>query len=237
MGYLKENDENCKESTTLILIIVIGLLVALSIVGFLAIRNNSSVKYKGAHTTYEHSSNRTILDMVWGKWTWLQNLYLDIDQNNTMINETIFHEDAQEIQAIVAIEEELNNFQPIYRNPLLQKLYATQSSECMTANNGDDNLYNFISIKHGAWIPSETYLKEAVDFSWADFQSQDETEDQELEQTISSNDMTKDEKKHKDELTEKIKSDRKQRKKKKKKQQKAFKEMMKKTAKGAKGGG
>ena len=57
-SYLKENDENCKESTTLILIIVIGLLVALSIVGFLAIRNNSSVKYKGAHTTYEHSSNR-----------------------------------------------------------------------------------------------------------------------------------------------------------------------------------
>lgn len=57
-SYLKENDENCKESTTLILIIVIGLLVALSIVGFLAIRNNPSVKYKGSHTTYEHSSNR-----------------------------------------------------------------------------------------------------------------------------------------------------------------------------------
>ena len=55
-SYLKENDENCKESTTLILIIVIGLLVALSIVGFLAIRNNSAVKYKGAHTTSEHGS-------------------------------------------------------------------------------------------------------------------------------------------------------------------------------------
>ncbi len=40
-----------------ILIIVIGLLVALSIVGFLAIRNHSSIKYKGLHTTYEYSSN------------------------------------------------------------------------------------------------------------------------------------------------------------------------------------
>ena len=54
-SYLRENDENCKESTTLILMIVIGLLVALSVVGFLAIRNNSAVKYKGAHTTSEHA--------------------------------------------------------------------------------------------------------------------------------------------------------------------------------------
>lgn len=63
-SYLKENDENCKESTTLILIIVIGLLVALSIVGFLAIRNNSSVKYKGSHTTYEHDSNSVCMKIV-----------------------------------------------------------------------------------------------------------------------------------------------------------------------------
>eukprot|EP01083_Nonionella_stella_P266186 900799_1 len=115
-SYLKDNDENCKESTTLILIIVIGLLVALSIVGFLAIRNHSSIKYKGAHTTYEHSSNSTIMDMVWGKWTWLQNLYLGLT-NSSNTNAT---SDSLALQGIIALEEELNDFQPIYRNPLLQ---------------------------------------------------------------------------------------------------------------------
>merc|ERR1712173_156010 len=110
-----------------------------------------------------------------------------------------------------ALEEELNDFQPIYRNPLLQKLYKTTSVDCASSN-GDDNLYNFISIKHGAWFPSEQYLKEAVDFSWADFQSKEETEDQELETIISPNQMSADDEKHLAELEKQIKGNRKKRK-------------------------
>eukprot|EP01083_Nonionella_stella_P135487 412154_1 len=107
-SYLHENDANCKESTTLILIIVIGLLVAMSIVGFLTIGNHSAVKYKGSHTTYEHA----------------------LTASNTSILSEVYSRDAKEMQAIVAIEEELNDLQPIYRNPLLQKLYAMNNERC-----------------------------------------------------------------------------------------------------------
>ena len=167
--------------------------------------------------------------MVWGKWTWLQNLYLNIDQNGSSpyMNNTDFTEDAHELMGIIALEEELNDFQPIYRNPLLQKLYKAPTSDCM-AKGGDDNLYNFLSIKHGAWIPSEEYLTEAVDFSWADFQSKDETEDQEMEITLNAEDVTDDDKKHRDELKKQIESDRKKRKEEKKKKKKEEKKEKKK---------
>jgi len=212
-SYLKENDENCKESTTLILIIVIGLLVALSIVGFLAIRNNSAVKYKGAHTIYEHSSNQSILDVVWGKWTWLQNEFFGIAANNTNASK-----DVQELVAIVALEEELDDFQPIYRHPLLQQLYKdSNDDDCLVV--GDDSVFQFLTIKHGAWIPSKQYLQEAVDFSWADFQTIEETEEQELEQTVDADQLSQADQKRREKLTEKIKNDRQKRKQEHQKQQ------------------
>lgn len=65
--YLKESDSNCKESATLVTIILAGLLIAGSVVGFLALRNHSSVKYKGSHLEYvddesvEHSIMHSFL--------------------------------------------------------------------------------------------------------------------------------------------------------------------------------
>eukprot|EP01083_Nonionella_stella_P004386 12679_1 len=202
--YLTDNDENCKESTTLILIIVIGLLVALSIVGFLAIRNNSAIKYKGSHTTYEHGvdySNATFMNRMWSKWNWLQNLYFDLNTNTT--------EESEEIRAIIALEEELNDFQPIYRIPLLQRLYASDDSRCNGAS--DDSVYNLISIKHGSWVPSAQYLEEALDFSWSDYESEQEKEEIELVQNLDKKDQTEDDKKEQEALHKQIEADRKKR--------------------------
>eukprot|EP01083_Nonionella_stella_P004384 12673_1 len=213
-SYLEENDENCKESTTLILFIVIGLLIALAIVGFLVIRNNSSIKYKGSHTTYEHaSSNSTIMNLMWSKWNWLQGLYFGLNLNTT--NSTASTIESQQIRAIVALEEELNDFQPIYRNPLLQQLYASDDSDCNDMS--DDSVYNFISIKHGAWWPSPQYLEEALDFSWSDFESTEEKEEIELVNNIDKEDETEKDKKEKEELQKQIESDREKRKKERKK--------------------
>eukprot|EP01083_Nonionella_stella_P004385 12676_1 len=204
-SYLEENDENCKESTTLILFIVIGLLIALAIVGFLVIRNNSSIKYKGSHTTYEHaSSNSTIMNLMWSKWNWLQGLYFGLNMNTT--NAT---EESEEIRAIVALEEELNDFQPIYRIPLLQRLYASDDSRCNGAS--DDSVYNLISIKHGSWVPSAQYLEEALDFSWSDYESEQEKEEIELVQNLDKKDQTEDDKKEQEALHKQIEADRKKR--------------------------
>ncbi len=112
---------------------------------------------------YNINNIQSILDAVWGKWTWLQNLYLGLT-NSSNLNET---SDSLALQGIIALEEELNDFQPIYRMPLLQELYKYNIKDIENCNSdfSDDNIYTFINIKHGSWIPSNQYLNQAIDFS------------------------------------------------------------------------
>ena len=112
--------------------------------------------------------------MVWGKWTWLQNELLGVTVNMS-VNAT---QDAKILEDIVEIQRELGDFQPIYRNPLLQKLYTPSpedADDCQVSMDEDqDSIFQFITIKHGSWRPSQKYLQEAVDFSWADFETEEE---------------------------------------------------------------
>ena len=162
--------------------------------------------------------------MVWGKWTWLQNEFFGISANGT--NAT---KDAAKVIAIVALEEELNDFQPIYRNPLLQELYKQSDNDdegsCINDNDGgdqsdQDSIFKFITIKHGSWIPSQEYLQEAVDFSWADFETEEEIEEQELEQTVNTQEMTDDDRKKQQEMKSKVLKEREEREEKNKEEEK-----------------
>ena len=128
---------------------------------------------------------QSLLNMVWGKWAWLQQEFLDIAPNGSS-NHTKTVEDTQRMEAIVALEEELDDFQPLYRNPLLQRLYATDCANDVD----DDSVYAFVSIDHGHWIPSAQYEVEARDFSWADLEQMDAVEEQQLAQTLNADDMT-----------------------------------------------
>lgn len=101
---------------------------------------------------------------------------------------------ATDIQVIIKEEKYLNDFQPLYRHPLLQNLYSyarnsnANGNKCKidtdlskieraTDANFDDiqDIFEYVSVVHGQWIPSQRYLEEAADFSWADYTPFNET--------------------------------------------------------------
>ena len=60
---------------------------------------------------------------------------------------------------------------------------------------GGDYLYfvcfsSLISVKWGSWTPSQQYLEEAVDFSFADFETLNEIEEEKLETVLNPEDVT-----------------------------------------------
>eukprot|EP01084_Bolivina_argentea_P074092 134421_1 len=82
-------------------------------------------------------------------------------------------------------------------------MYSYQSDDCYIGT-GDDDIFSFISIKHGEWIPSDQYIKEALDFAWADFETEEEKDEIEGEQVLDESDETDDDKKKLKEIKEKI---------------------------------
>ena len=85
--------------------------------------------------------NQSIIDRIWGKWAWLQQEFYGVTPNGTDTASPEDADDAQKLIAIVALEEELDDFQPLYRNPLLQRLYALDS-DCSLSDD-DDSMYRF----------------------------------------------------------------------------------------------
>ena len=84
---------------------------------------------------------QSIIDRIWGKWAWLQQEFYGVTPNGTDTASPEDADDAEKLIAIVALEEELDDFQPLYRNPLLQRLYALDS-DCSLSDD-DDSMYRF----------------------------------------------------------------------------------------------
>ena len=63
---------------------------------------------------------------------------------------------------------------------------------------------SLISVVHGSWTPSQQYLEEAVDFSFADFETVNEIEEQELETVINAEDMNSEDMAHRKIIEKKV---------------------------------
>ena len=134
-SYLRESDENCRESATLVAIVIIGLVVTGSVIGFLQIgHHDPSTIHKGSHASVAHFDGEELPNNL---PLWLQNKGNEIDaeivNNELPQNETL-------------------GIQPLYRNYLLQTLYE-YSFESAIRIDKNDPIFQHVSMTYGGpWI-------------------------------------------------------------------------------------
>ena len=90
----------------------------------------------GNHIVSLFSLSQSIMDRIWGKWAWLQQEFYGVAPNGTTGRSPEDQHDAEKLIAIVALEEELDDFQPLYRSPLIQRLYSFDG-ECTLSDDDD----------------------------------------------------------------------------------------------------
>ncbi|ETO22012.1 hypothetical protein RFI_15188 [Reticulomyxa filosa] len=128
----QESDENCKESSTLVAIIVIGLIVAGTVIGYLQLGKSKHVTYKGSHVDIQHINGEKL------EW-WQENVDRLSKGKNVSIKE----------QYIA---------QPIYRNDLLQSMYDVKPYHPV---NVQSTFFHWVSVLYGLWTPTPAQLEYA----------------------------------------------------------------------------
>ena len=128
-SYLHESDENCKESATLIAIVVIGLIVTGTVIGLLKLgHSDAHLNHKGSHAQTTHTS----YTLPWFE-AHMEGISKDISNNTLSVTDEY-------------------GMQPLYRNYLLQQLYEMGMDYESRIVIGE-NMYEYISVAHGSWIP------------------------------------------------------------------------------------
>ena len=133
-SYLRESDENCRESATLVAIVIIGLIVTGSVIGFLQLgHHDPSAMHKGAHASMSHQDGEVIPDIP----HWFINKTRSVDDE--VESGTIDYQDTLGIQ-------------PLYRNYLLQTIYE-YSFQSVIVVDKNDIIFQHVSMTYGGpWI-------------------------------------------------------------------------------------
>eukprot|EP01083_Nonionella_stella_P201285 736472_1 len=136
-SYLRESDENCRESATLVAIVIIGLVVTGSVIGFLQLGHHDTASiHKGAHARNTHFDGEELPNLS----GWFDNKIAktDIEIENGTID----------------LEETLG-IQPLYRNYLLQTIYEYSFKSAIRVDKNDP-IFQHVSMTYGGpWtVPS-----------------------------------------------------------------------------------
>ena len=141
---------------------------------------NVCVYILGTHLEVFNQYNETYEDYI-ANWFYKHLTFFDrsITQNDTTYIDTDESEEhlinvteTNVIKDLIKMEEKMGDFQPIYRNPLMQRLYSLNNNEPCSIDNNDD-VFQHISFLYGEWIPSKDWLKESKSFSWASYNEND----------------------------------------------------------------
>ena len=134
-SYLRESDENCRESATLVAIVIIGLIVTGSVIGFLQLgHHDPSAIHKGSHASISHQDGER----------------LPTHLNRWLKNKTnVFDED---VESGTIAEQETLGIQPLYRNYLLQTIYEYSFQSAIRVDK-NDIIFQQVSMTYGGpWI-------------------------------------------------------------------------------------
>ena len=134
-SYLKESDENCRESATLVAIVIIGLIVTGSVIGFLQLgHHDPSTIHKGSHASVTHIDGEQLPGSL---KDWFLNKTNEIDEaaETGTINETL-----------------TLGIQPLYRNYLLQTIYEYSFQSAIRIDRNDP-IFQHVSMTYGGpWV-------------------------------------------------------------------------------------
>ena len=140
------SDEKCRKSAILIAIVIIGLILTGSVIGFLQLSHHgSSTMHKGSTASVLHDDGKVIPDIL----HWFNNKTRILDQKDE--NSTIDVQDTLYMQ-------------PLYRNYLLQTLYEYLSEECRIRMDKNDIIFQHVAMTYGGpWVVPPPPLDDGID--------------------------------------------------------------------------